>query len=105
MYIYDKQSDRIHRNKPKHSNLENHCFRYIRPQKSPKIAQKTDNSIAFYSDYLIGMVNFLLGDSSCPNGSEYVWERGFYSLGLGQVILIHILNIGIYPYHHVVKKW
>ena len=28
MYIYYKQSDRIHRNHPKHSNFENRCFRY-----------------------------------------------------------------------------
>ena len=39
MYIYDKQNDRIHRNHPKHSNLENRCFRYIGPQKSPKILE------------------------------------------------------------------
>ena len=43
---YDKQSDRIHRNHPKQSNPENRCFRYIRPHKSPKRAQKNDHSIA-----------------------------------------------------------
>ena len=41
IYIYDKQSDRIQRIHPQRSNHENRCFRYIRPQKSPKIAQKT----------------------------------------------------------------
>ena len=58
MYIYDKQSGRIHRNHPKHSNPENRCFHYVRPQKSPKIAQKTDHSIAICSTFLIGMVYF-----------------------------------------------
>ena len=56
MYIYGIQSDRMHSFHPKHSNLENSCFRYIRPQKAPKIAQKTDHSIAIYSIFLIGMV-------------------------------------------------
>ena len=59
MYIYDKQSDRIHRNHPKHSILENRCFRYIRPQKSPKIAQKNDHSIALAQKKFIGMVYLL----------------------------------------------
>ena len=54
-----KQSDTIHRNHPKHSNLENHCFGYIRPQKSPKIAQENDHSNAIFSIFLIGMVYFL----------------------------------------------
>ena len=46
----------MHRNHPKHSNLENRCFRYIRTQKSPKKAQKTNHSIAICSILLIGMV-------------------------------------------------
>ena len=61
MYIYGIQSDRMHSFHPKHSNLENRCFRYIRPQKSPKKAQK---------QRIFWMVP---GDSSCPDGSEYVW--------------------------------
>ena len=58
MYIYGIQSDRMHRFHPKHSNLENRCFRYIRPQKSPKIAQKTDHSVAIFSIFLLGKVYF-----------------------------------------------
>ena len=30
MYIYGIQSDKMHSFHPKHSNLENHCFRYKR---------------------------------------------------------------------------
>ena len=44
-YHTHKQSDRIHRNHPKHSNPENCCFRYTRPQKSPKIAQKLNRDL------------------------------------------------------------
>ena len=59
MYIYDKQSDRIHRNHPKHSKLENRCFRYIRPQKSPKVGQKmiTESQFAQFFEqvlYILG---------------------------------------------------
>ena len=56
------------------------------PQKSPKKAQKTDHSIAIYSNFWIGMVYFWVppGESSCPDGSEYVWQRGVESLQ-GQV--------------------
>ena len=39
MYIYSIQSDMMHSFHPKHSNLENRCFRYIGPQKSPKILE------------------------------------------------------------------
>ena len=58
MYIYGIQSDRMHSFHPKHSNLENRCFRYIGPQKSPKILQKTDLSFANFSFFLISMVYF-----------------------------------------------
>ena len=57
MYIYDKQRDAIHRNHPKHWNLENRCFRFRRPQKSPKIAQKTITQSRFAQFFLIGMVH------------------------------------------------
>ena len=49
VYIYGIQSDRMHSFQSKHSNLENRCFHYIRPQKSPKIAQKSNHSIAIFS--------------------------------------------------------
>ena len=67
MYIYDKQSDRIHRNHTKHSNLENRYFRYIRPQKSPKIAQKSYHSIANHIQerhLLSGRIFFCTGQQS-----------------------------------------
>ena len=37
MYIYDKQSDIMHRNHPKHSNFENMGSR---PQKSKNVCQR-----------------------------------------------------------------
>ena len=35
MYSYEIQSDRIHRNHPEHSNLENRSFRYVRTLRLP----------------------------------------------------------------------
>ena len=52
-----------------------------RAQKLPKIAKKTDHSIAIFS-ICIGMVFF--GESSHPGGSEYVWQRGVEGIS-GQV--------------------
>ena len=77
MYVYAIQSERIHRIHPKHCNLENHCFCYIRPQKSPKIAQKTITQSQF-SHFLnwYGIFWMAQGESSCPGGSDYVWQRG-----------------------------
>ena len=57
MYIYGIQSDKMHSFHPRHSNLKNRCFRYIRPQKSPKIAQKKSLNRDFLN-FLIGMVYF-----------------------------------------------
>ena len=76
MYIYDIQSDRIHKNHPKHSNLKNCCFRYIRPQKSPKISQKNDNSITICSIFWIGMAYFIWYVVNPHDGSEYICQRG-----------------------------
>ena len=39
-------------------SLNSLCKSGSRPQKSPKIAQKTDHSIAIYSNFWIGMVYF-----------------------------------------------
>ena len=78
MYIYDKQSGRIHRNHPKHSNPENRCFHYVRPQKSPKIAQKKRSLkcdlLNFFNRY--GIFWVVPSESYCPDGSEYAWQRG-----------------------------
>ena len=74
MYVYDIQSDRMHSFHPKHSNIENRCFRYIRPQKSPKIAQKTITQSRFSQLFdRYGIFWVIPGESSCPDGSEYVW--------------------------------
>ena len=77
MYIYGIQSDRMHSFHPKHSNLESRCFRCIRPHKSPKIAQKTDHSIAIFSIFLnrYGIFWMVPGESPFLEGSEYVWQR------------------------------
>ena len=81
MYIYGIQSDKMHSFHPKHSNLENRCFRYIRPQKSPKIAQKTITQSRFSQLFdRYGIFWVISGESSCPDGSEYVWQRGVESL-------------------------
>ena len=57
--------------------LENRCFRYIRPQKSPKIAQKTITQSRFSQLFdRYGIFWVIPGESSCPDGSEYVWQRG-----------------------------
>ena len=56
----------------KHSNLENYCFRYIR-----LIAQNESFScdlLNFFNRY--GLFLMVPGKSSCPEGSEYVWQRG-----------------------------
>ena len=76
MYIYDKQSEKIHRNHPKHSNLENRFFRYIRPQKSPKIAKKNDDPITNCSIFWIGMAYFIWYVVNPHDGSEYICQRG-----------------------------
>ena len=77
MYIYDKQRYTMHRNHPKHSNLENRCFRYKRPQKSPKEPKKTiTQSHLLKKIYRYGIFFMVRGESSCPDGLEYVWERG-----------------------------
>ena len=82
MYIYGIQSDRMHSFHPKLSNIENHCFCYKRPQKSQKIAQKkrslNRNFLNLFNRY--GIFFIALGESSCPGGSEYVWQRGVESL-------------------------
>ena len=74
MYIYDIQSDKIHRNHPKHSNLENRWFPYIIWAKSPKIAEKNDHSIAIFSILFnrSGIFYMVHGESSGPKGSKYV---------------------------------
>ena len=71
MYIYDNQS---YRNHQKISNLENRSFRYIRPQKSPK--KRSLNRTCSKKIYRYGISFMVRGESSCPNGLEYVWERG-----------------------------
>ena len=62
MYIYDIQSEIMHRNHPKHSNFENRCIRYIiwAPdlRNHQKYPQKTLHSIAICSIFFIGMVYF-----------------------------------------------
>ena len=63
----------MHSFHPKHSNIENRYFRYIRPQKSSKIAQKNWSLNLDLLNFFIGMVH---GASSGPDGSYYVWERG-----------------------------
>ena len=50
---------------------------YIRPQKSPKKKPKNDHSIAIFSIfYRYGITFMVRGESSCPDGLEYVWENG-----------------------------
>ena len=63
-------------------SLNSLCKSGSRPQKSPKKAQKTDHSIAIYSNFLnrYGIFWVPPGESSCPDGSEYVWQRGVGSL-------------------------
>ena len=41
------------------NKIKNHCFRYISPQKSPKIAQKRITQSQFAQIFFIGMVYFL----------------------------------------------
>ena len=64
------------------NKVKNQCFRYISPQKSPKIAQKRITQSQFAQIFFIGMVYFFMvrGESSCPDGSEFVWERGVRGL-------------------------
>ena len=58
-------------------SLNSLCKSGSRPQKSPKKAQKTDHSIAIYSNFWIGMVYF---GCHLVNPHEYVWQRGVESL-------------------------
>ena len=43
-----------------------------------KNSQKTDHPIAIFSIFFNGCAIFFMrrGESSCPYGSEYVWQRG-----------------------------
>ena len=63
-------------------SLNSLCKSGSRPQKSPKKAQKTDHSIAIYSNFFnrYGIFWVPPGESSCPGGSEYVWQRWVESL-------------------------
>ena len=46
-------------------------------RKSPKIAQKTDHSIVIFSIFSRYVIFWVVpGESSCQEGSEYVWQRG-----------------------------
>ena len=76
MYIYGIQSDIMHSFHPKHSNLENRCFCYIRPQKSPKIAKKNDDPITNCSIFWIGMAYFIWYVVNPHDGSEYISQGG-----------------------------
>ena len=53
-----------------------------RAQKSPKIAQKTGHLIAITHCFLkrYGIDWVVPGESSCPEDSEYVWQKGVESL-------------------------
>ena len=56
-----------------------------RPQKSPKIAKIGITQSRFaQSFYRYGIFWMIPGESSCPDGSEHVWQRGVESLQ-GQV--------------------
>ena len=73
----------------KHSNYENRQIRYIilapdlrNHKKSPKKGSLNRDLLKLLKRYGIFWVP--LGESSCPDGSEYVWQRGVESLQ-GQV--------------------
>merc|ERR1712004_376354 len=63
-------------------SLNSLCKSGSRPQKSPKKAQKNGslnrNLLKFLNRYGIFWVP--PGECSCPDGSEYVWQRGVGSL-------------------------
>merc|ERR1712209_299797 len=63
-------------------SLNSLCKSGSRPQKSPKKAQKNGSLnrdlLKFLNRYGIFWVP--PGESSCPDGSEYVWQRGVESL-------------------------
>ena len=58
MNSYEIQSDRIHRNHSRHSNLENRWFCYIIWAKSPKLAKR--NSKIFFWHYSIQIIGIFL---------------------------------------------
>ena len=52
-----------------------------RPQKSPKIPQKSLHSIAICSIFnRYGIFWMIPGESSCPDGSEYVWQEYVFAM-------------------------
>ena len=53
-----------------------------RPRKSPKKPKKriTQSRFAQFFNYKYGIYCIVPGESLCPDGSEYVWQRGVESL-------------------------
>ena len=52
-----------------------------RPRKSPKIPQKSLHSIAICSIFNRYDIFWMIpGESSCPDGSEYVWQEYVFAM-------------------------
>ena len=84
IYIYGLQCGFMHKKSKetlKQSKSQNLLWKFgFRAQKWPKIAQKTDHSIAICPNifHRYGIYWMSPGESSCPDCSEYVRQRGGY---------------------------